>query len=452
MSNLAAEPTGPDELNGRHQPPGSDRLAEPLSRPWMRPAIFRLLLATLIGLAVVAHYWNDISVWWKLTRTQELLRTYHDDEALELLRSALLTAPANPSTVIQLSRVHRRLGNLEKALMLAGTAAKLGADKSSVELEHRLIALQSGQIRGFDKEFARLMVDVPDKGPDIFQAYVLGLFANLRTDEAFGLLQGWESSSPSDPQPKFLQAYLYEGIDRLPEAIEAYRKGLRLAPGTTLMRRRMAKVLLDSGEIAEARTQLKICQTESPRDVEVNALLAQCAFAENDFGAALAETDRVLESAPQHVDARRLRGQIRLANGDPQAALADLEFVTSAQSDDTVAREAMGRALQMLGRSDEAKIHFDFVSSASKEQAETIRLIRQVISEPGNAQLKFDIGLRLLRFGPADDGAKWLRTVLEIDPDHPGAHAALADYYQQRGEQAAAHAHRERALAAASKP
>jgi tetratricopeptide (TPR) repeat protein len=110
-----------------------------------------------------------------------------------------------------------------------------------------------------------------------------------------------------------------------------------------------------------------------------------------------------------------------------------LEYVSQRSPDDLVAREALARTLQALGRTDEAKQHFDFVSVASKEQAETGRLIRKVLSEPKNAELRFEIGSRLFQFGNPGDGVKWLRTVLEIDPNHSAANALLSDFYRSHG-------------------
>ncbi len=432
MSKLSIDATKPEVAL-----PGSTD--KPLVRPW----IINLLMALLVSIAALALFWDDFAVWRSHSRAQELFRTHRESDALQELRSALLHGSDNPVTVFQLARAHRRLGSLEKALMLLDASAQLGATSERVALEKKLIALQTGQIRGFDKELPQLLIDQADDASDILQAYVLGLFANMRTEEAFVLLEGWEQSSPNDPQPKFLQAYLYQGINRFEPAAEAYQAGLKLAPAATRMRGRLAQVLLESGEIDAAKAEALICLKESPDDVEAKFLIAQCTFAKQDTDAALAELEKVLEIAPKHVDSLRLRGQLLLTEGQPQAALADLEYVANQQPDDTVAREALGRALQAVGRNDEAKPHFDFVSSAAKEQAETVRLIRQVIDEPENVELRFEIGMRLLQMGSTDDAIKWLRTVLEIRPDHSATHRALAEVFQMRGDLANAMLHQQ---------
>ncbi|MEO8271822.1 MAG: tetratricopeptide repeat protein, partial [Aureliella sp.] len=293
------------------------------------------------------------------------------------------------------------------------------------------------------QKFPQLIVDMPEQASDILQVYVLGMFANLQTEKAFHLLGDWEASSPQDSQPKFLQAYLYQGINRLDLAANAYRAGLKLSKDSTLMRRRLGQVLLEAGKTDEALVELQQCLQASPNDVEVHYLLAQVAQQQNDLDTALQELDSVLASSPSHVDAQCLRGQVYLDKGDPQAALADLQAVATVHPDDTVAREALGRALKAVGRSEEAKTNFDYVSAATAFQSETGRLIRQVLAEPENAELRFEIALRLLQSGDLEDGAKWLRTVLELQPDHNAAHLAMADVLERAGDSRNAALHRQ---------
>jgi Tfp pilus assembly protein PilF len=50
------------------------------------------------------------------------------------------------------------------------------------------------------------------------------------------------------------------------------------------------------------------------------------------------------------------------------------------------------------------------------------------------AVVRYEIGTTLLEFGTPELGAKWLRTVLELQPDHQGAHRALARYYEAQGD------------------
>jgi tetratricopeptide (TPR) repeat protein len=107
-----------------------------------------------------------------------------------------------------------------------------------------------------------------------------------------------------------------------------------------------------------------------------------------------------------------------------------------------LAHEALGRTLRALGRADESKDHFDFVEQAQPEIARLNRLLRESIARPGDAELRYEAGTILFRYGPPDDAAKWMHAVLELKPDHAGAHRALAAYFESRGDRAKALFHR----------
>ncbi len=416
------------------------------SQPLVRREIVYALIAVLLILATVAHYWDTLTVWRLHNRAAELSQTSRDDEAIEQLRAALLVDRHDPQTVFMLARSHRRVGDYQAATYLLSTAEELGAKSEQIELERTLLAVQAGQIRGFDQKFSQLIVDMPEQSADIIQAYAIGLFANQQSERAFQLVADWEATTPQDPQPKFLQAYLFQESNHLDLAADAYRAGLKLSEDAPLMRRRLGQVLLTLGKADEALVELKKCLQASPDDVEVHYLLAQGAQQQNELDTALQELDGILATSPIHFGAQRLRGRIYLDKGEPHAAIADLQGVVTAHPDDTVAREALGRAMQALGRNDEARVHFDFVAATTKYQHETDRLLRQMVEEPKNADLPYETALRLIQSGNLEDGAKWLRTALELQPDHTAAQLALADVLESLGDVRNASLHRQAAL------
>jgi predicted Zn-dependent protease len=170
-------------------------------------------------------------------------------------------------------------------------------------------------------------------------------------------------------------------------------------------------------------------------------LLARCDYAQNNPASAKKQLDIYLEKVPDNNEALTLRGRILVELDQPQEAAEELQKVVDRVPTDVLAREALGRALVQLNRKAESEGHFDFVKRASQAQSDMSRLIRQSIAEPENIEVRFTIAQLATEYVSPEDGAKWMRTVLEIQPNHPGANLALADYYQQRGDMAAASAH-----------
>jgi Flp pilus assembly protein TadD len=143
-----------------------------------------------------------------------------------------------------------------------------------------------------------------------------------------------------------------------------------------------------------------------------------------------------------HFEALRQLGELELAEGNFQAALPPLQAAASQRPYDTTTRNALGKTLQALGKADEARPHLEYAAAAEESLSRMQRELRQVVERPKDPELRYDIGLTLLRYGSPPDGVKWLTTVLELDPRHQAAHRALAAYYESAGNRQLAAEHR----------
>jgi tetratricopeptide (TPR) repeat protein len=273
---------------------------------------------------------------------------------------------------------------------------------------------------------------------------VQGYFANLRVQEALELLDAWQRDFPDDARSYFMRGYLLQALARYPEATLAYRRGLQLAPGETTMRFRLAEVLTELQELDEAGRLFRRCVQESPDNPEIVTAWANCLSVQGQADEARRLLQRTLATHRRHFEALRKLGEIELAQGRFEQARQHLEAAAHERPYDTTTHNALAKTLRALGRADEAQPHFDYVAQAEESLARMERELRQVVDRPRDAELRYDIGLTLLKYGSPEDGVKWLRTVLELQPDHAAAHQALAAYYESRGDWQNAARHRGR--------
>ena len=99
------------------------------------------------------------------------------------------------------------------------------------------------------------------------------------------------------------------------------------------------------------------------------------------------------------------------------------------QGRDAEAKKQLALAQQLQNRSERVN------------QIET----REMTLRPSDAALHAELGELLIGLGRHDSGERWLQSSLQLDPQLPAAHAALARYYEKRGDTARAAYHRERA-------
>ena len=414
----------------------------------MRPGRIRAkkwyLWAGFAVAALVVSFFGTIPVAMQFHcgRARQFLDIRHDRQALHELRTALRLAPDAAEIHFLLARTHRRLGNLGLVQPLLRRAVKLGGDGQRAERETWMALAQSGRLREAQPHLAELLTDSRDDGMDICEAYVQGYFANLRAHEALQLLDAWQRDYPDDAQSYFMRGYLMQTLTKWPDAAAAYRRGLELAPDETMMRCRLADVLTELHQIDEASTLFRRCVDEAPHVPEILTSWARCLVVQGNVSEARRLLEQALDRSPGDFQALRQLGEIELSEGEFEEAREHLESAARQRPYDPTTRNALGKALRALGRGDEAQLHLDYVAEAEESLARMERQLRVVVERPDDVGVRYDIGMTLLRYGSPEDGAKWLLTVVEQQPDHKAAHEALAAYYESRGDRNNAALHR----------
>jgi tetratricopeptide (TPR) repeat protein len=167
---------------------------------------------------------------------------------------------------------------------------------------------------------------------------------------------------------------------------------------------------------------------------EILAALAECLRKRGDLDGAAGLLRQAIAIAPESYKAHRVLAEIELSQGRPGEALGHLERAATQRPYDIAVRFMLGQTLRALGRADEAKGHLDYVARADEPLQRVERQCRQAALRPGDFELRYEIGMGLLAYGNPEDGARWLRSVLQLNPNHAAARRALAGYLEGRGD------------------
>ena len=124
------------------------------------------------------------------------------------------------------------------------------------------------------------------------------------------------------------------------------------------------------------------------------------------------------------------------------ATIALLGELVRERPTDPQLRYSLAKILAAEGRTAEARQHFQFVAEAQQGMHEVQKLTDRLQARPTDAELRYRIGSLLMKYDEPAHGAAWLRSVIDLAPDHHAAHAALADYHAATGNPALADEHR----------
>jgi Tfp pilus assembly protein PilF len=282
-------------------------------------------------------------------------------------------------------------------------------------------------------------------GAEICEAYVSGFFSNYNFAEGLRLAEVWQQDYPRDPQPYFSLG-LYEahaGSDK--KAVAAFRRALELGPQRDDIRRYLAEALVDEEQYDEAERHVRELLRRNPNDTDLATALGHCLLEKGDVAGARQQLQEVLQKDPQGYAPRMMMAQIELKDQQPAAAIEWLEKLVQERPKEYRLRFLYATALQQSGRGDEAGDHLEFVGRAQAALGRARNLMDQAKEDPNDVASRLEIGQTLLRYDSPDDGAAWLRNVLELDPRNAAAHRSLAEYYRSKEDPKRAAYHEQQA-------
>jgi predicted Zn-dependent protease len=349
------------------------------------------------------------------TAARGLRRAGFNDEAADHLRECQRLAGSTPETLLEWAMLGACRGDLPENEPFLQARLDEGAAEGGLILE----ALIQGSIHAYHLELA--------------QRY-LGQLLAREPDNALGLMWlGWQ----------------YESSGRHAEALEVYRRAVRLRPRQPQVRLRLGQLALRQGELAEAEEHLEELHRRGYKRAEVLLALAQCRAQAADPARARELLDELLDESPDDSDALTERGKLALQDGDWERAERLLRRAVELEPQD---RQALNFLVQALSQQGKTREGTEYAARLEKIEGELKRLeevYKKMRQSPNDARLRHEAGEICLRNGQDPEALRWLTGALQLDPAYAPAHESLAEYYELVGQPALAARHRQ--LAAAGK-
>jgi len=411
-------------LRSRHSPAtGSSRLA--------------LLAIASITAILVSFFWTLPSI--ERSRRLDLARRAiadHDDKgAVAILEPLVSRIPSDGEATFLLARAVRRCGDRERATRLTALARQEGALTELVDLEEALLRLGTtgpgtGQGFGLDADEAKALLVAARTGhPEaavIYEALVDLAVRSFAMERAHAWASEWIAVSPDDWLPRVRRGDIRARFSLAADARQDYEAAIARRDDAPGAHAGLGIVLVRQlGDAAAAQPHLREALRTTPEDVSCLIAFAESLVRTSHIVEAESILDRALAIRPDDPTGLRLRGLIDLENGLPEDAIVLLERADRADPGSLETVAALARALALAGR-DEAAREASTRAVTLRQEAESLDpLIKQVLHEPGNADVRFRIGRALARMGRLRDAREWLESALAFDPDHADARRVL---------------------------
>jgi tetratricopeptide (TPR) repeat protein len=243
-------------------------------------------------------------------------------------------------------------------------------------------------------------------------------------DDAIQQLEIVARQDPSDPRPHRLMGLIHKDFEAYAQAADEYRESLRRDPAQP----DRAQILLELSEtLLKQQKHAEAIQTlgQAPVTAQTLALQAQCLHAQGDPDTARQRILEALERDPDNLDALQLAATLDLAADLPEAAVQRLEHAVQQHPKQWRVRYQLSQAYQRLGREPQAQTQLQAMKDLRKTWERFTELHRRAITEPGDVETRYQLGLIARELDEIDLARTWLTAALGMNPEHAGARKAL---------------------------
>jgi predicted Zn-dependent protease len=416
-----------------------------LRRTWR---LLALLLAAG-GLALAApHLW----AWHHLRAARADLARYHFAAARDHLGRCLRVWPDSAEAHLLASRAARQAGDLAGADRHLRQCQRLRPGTADeVTLEWALLRAARGAPEEVEEYLHRRAAQAPAEAPLIREALAAGYARGYRALDALAELEQWLKQRPDDVQALVARGNVYRKVSAAQSAAADFRRAVELDADRDDARWGLAVSLVEIGRYQEALGHLERLRPRRAGDPELLVRVARCLARLERRDEARRLLEEVLAAHPDDGPALTNLGQLLVQAGRLDEAEGVLRRAARGQPDSYAPHWALYDCLNKQHKDAEARAQLA-VADAIKDRAERVAEIttRQLSARPHDPALHYELGKLCLEGGQPEVGETWLLSALRQDPNYRPAHAALAEYYRQRGDAERADRHRRLAEAPAA--
>jgi tetratricopeptide (TPR) repeat protein len=412
-----------------------------------------------------------------------LFQQEHKPEAFAELNRAIEIDPQRVESYLSLARFYALTNDKDTAEATFKRAIAVNNSSALAHCEYAKFLVQTNRIDMAENEF-QLAVQVDPNNREA--RFVLASFylVNKRYAKAEDAYKALAELDKDKPEGRSVLGDFYGATGRLDEAIAIYKEVVQKSPDYAQGHYRLAELLLNKNDLANAKTEVDSILKKDPNDRQAMILRARIGMQngdQNDLKAAIADLQEVLKQEPNsraglffmadvnfragqidqarvyageldrnypnYLPAKLMQAQINLATGDPKAALQ-----TATQLLDRIAKATPDRdtSPQMLA---DLRVNTLVVHGSAALQLRDTKTARQDFmmahdASPNSTDVYVNLAAVALAENKPDEAVTFYNNALAIDGANFNSLRGLINIYAARNQTAEAHARIDQSIAA----
>ena len=338
----------------------------------------------------------------------------HTDEAIAILREALVTVPDSSSIKNNLAALLIDIGDIQAATALLGSA--ILARPKDATLRHSLSKAFKATDPRQAIESAKAAVELEPDNPSFQEHLIALLFAAERVDEAALALDAALPINRHHGPLYFYLSRLLQWRQRPDEALAAARRAVALAPQKPYLHEHLVKLLMEAGVDDEAEAVLRKAFELHPDDAGLHFHVSRLLQRQQRAEEALAAARRAVALAPQKPYLHERLAKLLMEGGRLEEAEAVLRRAFELHPDNAWLHLHLSRLLQRWQRSEEA-----------------LAVARRAVAlAPQKPYLHEHLAKLLMEGGRLEEAEPVLHKAFELHPDDARLHSHLSRLLHRR--------------------
>jgi tetratricopeptide (TPR) repeat protein len=327
-------------------------------------------------------------------------------------------------------------GDLAEASSHLDRARRAGHPEPETARLRALIWFRLGRFAEAEPILIRHLSTSTAPDPEAGEALARIFLESYRLEHADRVIERWIRDAPRDGKPYLWLTEVDRRIrgERADLLEEHYRTALRLDPTLDRARLGLADLLLEQRRHDEAAREYAAHVARNPADATGHLGLGRVAMGRGDLADAARHLDRALERAPADPIALKERALVDARLGDDEAAVRRLTEAIKADALDTESLYHRSLALGRLGRTAEAEADSRTLKRLREDQAQVLKLRERLLEDPKNHEVRSELARWMFEHGRDEEGLRWVRHILAVDPRHRESNRLMAEYYERKGE------------------
>ncbi len=286
--------------------------------------------------------------------------------------------------------------------------------------------------------------------PVVSALAIATVWRNMDYRTAISIWEDTVAKSPHSARSQFNLGCILSNCDRVPEAIEQFRKAIQLSPNYVSAHVYLAKSFRKLGRLDDAVSGFRVSLQLDPVNVEAHFQLGLALAAQGHTEEAASEFERTLAIEPDHVEASVNLGVMLGRLGKHQEATVAYKKAIELQPGHVDAHYNFARTLAAQKKVDEAigeyraaiksdagfmraRVNLAILLVDTGKMEEAIAECRAAIRlDPDFFPARLNLGRILAQLGRREEAIQELREALRISPNNPQALQSLSALEQTR--------------------